>query len=355
MELRKVCIADLEDFIKSDFFQQLDVKPISTYRVHSFTRNPQAQHGDFVLYFLEKENQIIAFRTLLPAQLTNEKERFVWLSGAWTHPKQRRNGYSRKLLDEVFQDWKGRVLATNFSPLSKALYDNSGLLRPFISVKGKRFYLFVDSKKLLLERTGNLFWLFPFLDLFFNFAANFKIRKYRTRPPARGNLKKLNFPDQECLDFVDKLNADYLVSRGSSELKWMLAYPWIIPGPVNAEAKYPFSSYANHYEVCTVKFFKDGTFAGFLIYSLRDGHLKLLEIISQRNIFTEAAQFLKQEAVNRKIEFMTILDNELADKLEQDHSPFVFSKSYEDSIYKGEFATKATSKLRPAEGDSFFV
>ena len=53
-------------------------------------------------------------------------EVITWLSGAWTHPIYRKTGLSRKLLNEVSNDWDGRIVITSYSIHYTKLYEFIG-------------------------------------------------------------------------------------------------------------------------------------------------------------------------------------------------------------------------------------
>lgn len=355
MELHKICLKDLSDWVNSDWFEQLQVKPLSRFRVESYVANPHAQNDDVVLYYYEEANQVLAFRTVLPAALDAGGERFAWLSGVWTHPRHRRRGLARRLFHEVYADWNGRVAATNFSPLAKLLYEKSGLLSPARELTGKRFYLFVKSKKLLEQRMGNLPFLWPLIDAWAARTAKSRVKHFQ---PTQDNVMRWErkaFPDHECLELANRQQPEFLFRRGEAELKWMLAWPWLSTDDRSFEYNYPFSSYVKQYEVYTVKFFEGERFAGFLLYSIRNGHLKLLHRNFALDCARAAAAFLLNESVASRVEMLTVLDEPVAEALSRMQHPFVLVKRWTLPIYAGRLELSQNSQLQPSEGDFIFT
>lgn len=355
MELNKISLRELSAWLDSDRFEQLPVKPISRFRAESYAANPQAQPNDFVLYYFEEANQIIAFRTVLPGKVEADNARFAWLSGAWTHPRFRRKGLAQQLLSEVHADWQGRVAATNFAPLAKLMYEKSGLLNPAREIMGKRFYLFIKSKKLLESRFGNLFFLWPIIDSWAAFTAKSRLKNFQPIYTENIRWERQAFPDRECLELANQQQPDFLFRRGEAELKWILAWPWLSTDDRSFEYNYPFSSYVNQFEVYTVKFFEGQRFTGFLIYSIRNGHLKLLHRNFVANCNRAAAAFLLNEAVARQIEMLTVLDEAVAEALARMPHPFVLVKRWTSPIYAGQLKLSQNSQLQATEGDFIFT
>ncbi|WP_372774905.1 GNAT family N-acetyltransferase [Mangrovibacterium sp.] len=351
MELCKIRLGDLRLFAESDLFQRLPVKPVSWSRVESYLANPHAQADDPVLYFIADENRMISFRTVLPAILNTDNSRFVWLSGAWTQLDYRKQGLSSQLLHEIHLDWNGRLMATNFSPDSRKLYEKSGLLKPFYQAKGRRFFLFAESQQLLQRRIGNLIFLWPVLDFFMRFWANQKLRNFKIQQATDIRMEKMAFPDRECMQLANDRQKEYLFRRGEAELKWILAYPWLSTDDRTFEQSYPFSSFASQFEVYTVKFYRGTKFLGFLIYSIRNGHLKLLYHhfceISDEHI----AGFFIEEAISKRVKMLTILQPQLANKLKTMTHPFLGSTELSHQIFTSFDGVPRNMKIQDSEGD----
>jgi GNAT superfamily N-acetyltransferase len=355
MELRKVRINGLDEFVRSSWFQQLPMHPVSSYRARSYQANPHARQDDPVLYFFESGGEIIAFRTVFPAVLSVGKERFAWLSGSWTHPLYRKKGLSTKLLKEIVVDWNGRLMATNFSPASRKLYLHSGVLHELNSGCGRRFYLQPDFKKLLRPGWEKLTFAGGLVNLVLAPLFRGRMNQYKEVPDNRVNWEKLAFPDNECMELANEQQAGFFFRRGAKELKWILAYPWLSTDDQTFEQSYPFSSYARQFEVYTVKFFRDGNFIGFLIYSLRDGHLKLLHQHFRIDFVSVVAQFMMGTAVNSRVGMVTVCQPELAREMQDARNPFLFSKEFRQSIFTSWADLPQNSLIQPAEGDFIFT
>lgn len=355
MELKKITLGELAGWIESPWFGQLPVKPVSRFRAASYRANPAARADDPVVYYFEESSQVVAFRTVLPAIVEPTGERFAWLSGVWTHPRFRRKGLASRLLHEVCNDWQQRVAAVNFAPLAGLVYRQSGLLQPARELTGKRFYLFLKSKKLLAARLGNLFLLWPLIDFWAAVTAKRRIRNFQPVPDEQLHWERMAFPDRACMELAAARQPAFLFRRGEAELKWILAWPWLSTDDPGDLGRYPFSSYAPQFEGYTVKFFDGSHFAGFLLYSIRDGHLKLLHANLGADAACAAARFLLNEAVTARVEMMTVLNTPIADAIARMNHPFVAVKRWSLSIYSTPFNLPQNSLLQPAEGDFIFT
>ena len=128
LEIKKIRLKELNDFVKSEMFNQFEILPISPERVKSYINNPKAKPEDVVLYLGSINNALVAFRSLFAGELISDdlKTRFAWCSGNWVAPEFRRKGFSEQLLKEAYSDWSGKLMFTNYAPNSENLYLKTG-------------------------------------------------------------------------------------------------------------------------------------------------------------------------------------------------------------------------------------
>ncbi|MGQ7867892.1 GNAT family N-acetyltransferase [Sunxiuqinia sp. sy24] len=355
MELKKIRLRELETFLGSDFFRELETKPISPARVASYVNNPHAEADDPVLYLFHDDNKLIAFRSLFSAGLMNQSKRIAWLSGSWVHPDYRRRGYSTQLLAEVMKDWGDRLLFTNYAPASLQVYLKSEQFTPIFLEDGQRFYFFVRTADLLGDRFKGMTFLFKIVDFFIYLLASLMRLLYHPRRWKKLNIDVLDFPDAACYKLVEAKKDGYLFERGQKELEWIFAYPWVSSSNKELIADYPFSSFARQFHYKTVKFMKGRRLIGFLIYSIRDGHLKTVHMQLPPDSLRVAARFLIQLSVREKIEMLTILEPKLAKKIQKHANPFLFHKKIEQGIYSSFPISAAMRKIQDGEGDFIFT
>ncbi|KOH46161.1 GNAT family N-acetyltransferase [Sunxiuqinia dokdonensis] len=354
MELTKIRLQDLEAFGRSERFRTFDTKPISLARIQSYLNNPHAEPSDVVLYLLHEENKLIAFRTVFAARLMNQSKRFAWLSGNWVHPGHRRQGYSKKLLDEALKDWDERLMFTNYAPASLQLYLKTKQFQTVYLDHGTRFYFYFKSRKVLAERHPKLDFLLPVLDLFIRLAASFTHLLFRPLRVRHFSMKESALPDETCLTMAESKKDSYLFARGRRELEWILNYPWISLTDDQFVHNYPFLSFAGQFKYRTIKIFQEEKLIGFIVVLLRDGHMRTVHLQLPYDSMRIAARFLIRVAVKNKVESLTVLNPKLAHEVRKRPNPFLFHKKIEHGIYSSFPVSAAMRKIQDGEGDFIF-
>ena len=174
MDIKKVNIRGLEEFVNSEEYSNFVDIPISKARVYSYLNNPNSSREDIVLYMALEGCRLIGYKTILADtfSLNNKRYKFGWLSGTWTHPDYRRQGVSLSLLDAVFGDWKENLMYTNYAEESKAVYDKTSKFSLLKSKVGYRHYLRFSFAVLLPPKSNYFKKSILFLRLF-DGALNF--------------------------------------------------------------------------------------------------------------------------------------------------------------------------------------
>lgn len=247
IHIKKIKCSDLKDFVESEQFQRFEEKPLSLHRAESYLSNPRAQQDDYVLYLLLNDDNLLAYRTVLPDLLFVEDKvhRIVWLSGVFVLPQERNKGYADMLLKEVCKDWDYKVLATNFAPEITSLLEKNDFVL-YRSYQDKRMY-----RKLMLNRLikGNnskfkgIKALLAAIDVFVNFFLKaFDFNFLKSKKHCVYNY--LNVVDKDIAQAILE-NENSFTRRNKEELEWILRYPWISSDKNFKEASdsYFFSHY----------------------------------------------------------------------------------------------------------------
>ncbi len=354
MELIKIPIHELEAFTASEWFRALPDKPISYLRVTSYLNNPHALPEDIVLYCLYEKDRVLAYRTVFPARLSSG-ERFAWLSGNWVHPEYRRQGLSKRLLAEIDIDWNRKLMFTNYAPASLNLYLQTGLFHKVYSEGGFQFYQFLSTRNFLNKRFPKMSFLWPFADIVLKWMILTRLFFTKVYIGREFTVKKSQFPDEACYQLAEEQKTEYLFLRGKSELKWILDYPWVSSANKQNIRDYNFSSWAKQFEYRTVKFYKDSILAGFLLYSIRDGHLKTLHQHFSVDCYQVAARFLIREMVQGRFEFMTVLQPQLAKAIDEQKNTFLARGKRTHDTYASFPVDTIGKKIQDGDGDYIFT
>lgn len=249
MDLKVYTLEELEPYLYILYSKPESLVPVSPLRLRSYLKNPRAEMSDPVLFEMRQNDEVIAYRTLLPDCFYDNKDqpqRFAWLSGNWVRPDKRRQGISTRLLELAEENWQGRLMYTNYAPDSKAVYDNTDRFSVIAKRDGLRFYLRSGAEDLLGDRMGSRRFL-GFADRLINQLREKKIRNYKFASGPPCGVTPLDGFIAQLSELVKMLQQDTLFRRDREIFEWALEYPWVTEqacDPVN----YHFSYKANRFE-----------------------------------------------------------------------------------------------------------
>ncbi len=360
MELQRIKLHELHGFLSGPLYRSLTVKPITPLRVVSYLNNPNALPSDVVLYMLTDGNQMLAFRTLWADTLSvgGEPIRFAWLSGNWVRPDLRQKGYALQLLQAAMIDWDGRLMFTNYSPLSLQSYQRSGLFQEWYKHRGIRAYRAPDLESLLLRRKlpSVVKSLIPVADWLIRIAARVKERFYHDMADSDYGFEVSDSPDEASLQLADDQQSKFAFATRAEHLIWKHRCPWISESPGDYLPEYPFSSYASQFLCKTVKVFYQGIFSGFFIVSIREHHLKTHYFYLSSSHSKAAAQWIVKFAMQQNVKMVTILHREVAKSLKTGHHPFLLIRPFSMGIYATQLPRlNAAKQVQSGDGDYFFT
>lgn len=348
ISIKKVALKDLKDFINSAEYKNLKNKPISKGRAHSYVNNPRATKDDIVLYMAFISNELVGYRTILSDFfiIKNKKEFFGWLSGSWVHLNYRRKGISTLIFNEVLKDWKSKLMYTNYADISKLLYDKTAQFNLIKQLHGTKYYTrfcladILPRKKKIFKST---IFLWKTVDAVANSVLD--IRNIFNKPFKKTNniIKENELLNTEIKSFIDNFTINTLFQRNQEEFHWIKNYPWI---STDVESKlasnfYFFSSYSKQFESNRYTIYTaENKLIGFLIITVRDGHLKIPFANFYEKYSKEVVQFIVNKSVELKIKTILVynknLESELNNKL-----PFVNKKAFNQKY----FASKTFKNL----------
>lgn len=273
-------VKDLESYIESDAFRKSQVIPISPHRARSHARNPYAEPDDLALVVIHIEGQIQAYLGILPDIIypSGQPEKAGWLSCMWVNPQLRGKGIAKQLINTVFEHWEHRILVTEFTPEAKGLYDRTQQFNDLHKPEGVRGYLRPDFARLLAAKSKTWQNLKPLLHVADSLLKPLNWLRLQLYQPAVPHFSVINEIDEETAVFIGRFLEKQLMRRDAAGLTWLLKNPWVIPspGPDDISNRYHFTATAGRFDYFAVKIRNsEREMTGFLIMSLRDGHLKV--------------------------------------------------------------------------------
>jgi hypothetical protein len=167
-------------------------------------------------------------------------------------PDYRRQGISTRLLQLAEAHWDGKLMYTNYAPVSKAVYDRTGQFKMLIQKPGKRFYLRAASRELLGKRVGGRKVLGAGDQLVNRFREGM-LQKYQPVQSSQCRVERIKSFDLQVTELINQSNEQSLFRRDSRDFSWILDHPWVTDGeaePLN----YQFSYKADRYENLLLKF-----------------------------------------------------------------------------------------------------
>ena len=363
--IKKISLQELDSYVNSKEFVNLQNKPISKARVRSYINNPRAHKNDIVLFMAFKEHQIIGYRTVWADIFYNQEKKvsFGWLSGSWVHPEFRRKGVSTLIFNEVLKDWDYKLMYTNYSETSKLLYDKTTQFKLLYSLTGTRYYIrfsladILPPKRRIFELTKR-FW--SFVDEVLNFIFDLRFTFKNQTNNKNIQVKVNEVWNEDIVVFLENFNNN-LFKRSEKEFQWIQSFPWILTSEeVKQENKsYFFSCYANQFESDFYTIYnKDQQLISCLMITIRDGHLKIPYSYSTNEYMNEISSFIVDICLQKKVKTIVVYNHELEEKLNQKLF-FIKKKTFNQKYFVtnklSSSILKNTISIQTGDGDVVFT
>ncbi len=315
--LRPILLHELVPYVDSAAFRAGDVVPISRQRAVSQARNPKAMPDDLVLLLAQRDGALLGYLGVLPdeTKVNGQSYRFGWLSCLWVDPLQRGSGIAKQLLEEVCRLWGGRLMATEFTHPAQRLYEASGHFFLPQEMTGLRAYLRPNLAGLLAPKHGffsrtRFFW--KLLDEVLALPNHLRLSLVASRfAPTFEYQQTL---DEETLSFVRARQSAEWAARSWPEWEWITSRPWLYsaPGPDDLARRYFFSAVARDFRFFSIKILDpDRKLAGYLLLSLRDGHLRVPHAYFDENKAHLVAEVLAYHCVQLPVTHLTVFRPQL--------------------------------------------
>lgn len=348
IEIKKIRLKELLDFTKSELFINLEHKPISSARVLSYINNPNADENDIILFMAFKNNKLVGYRTIWrdTFHIDNNEQTFGWLSGNWVHTKNRREGISTQLFNEVYKNWDKKLMYTNYAVASKLVYDKTNCFEEINSLVGTRFYVrfcFADilpNKKKLFQKMKFLWFI---IDAFGNLFLSAKKPFIKTEK-IDIKIKKNEPWNNELQVFLENYKRNELFKRDQLDYDWIKNFPWVkLDKKSKSESKsYYFSLSAKSFHNDYYTFYKDDVLKGFLWLTVKNKHFKVTYSYLDEKILNEVTNFIIDKIFKENIKTVLVYDKNIEKRLKHNLS-YVYQKEF----YQKFFATKTLVKPNP--------
>jgi hypothetical protein len=280
LRLRKINIAQLDQFILSDDYLQYGTIPITPLRAFSQVKNPKALPEDVVLTLaISDEGELDGFIGALPDLVGNVH--CAWNSCWWVKEGTPAE-VSMKLFFSFLNDWDRKVLFSELTPHTSNLIEHLRFCdhRSVEGLRGYSRFCLAD----ILPRKKPFFKKIRIGLRIFDSVANTSVSGFsylfgkRSFSNKRLIVEKIGSFTADLDDFVSQFNQKQPAKRYSENFNWIKENPWVevkqsaMPGITE---RYPFSYAVERFELQWVKFTFENELIGLVCYSIRDKELKL--------------------------------------------------------------------------------
>lgn len=364
LEIFKKYLGELNEFIDSDEFKNSEHVPISVNRVKSFINNPKGTETKPILYLGYSGDKLIVYRTVLQDGLSHDGKsvEIAWLSGVWTHPSFRRKGLANTLLNEVYQDYEGKLIVTNFGVDSGKLFEKNPLFKEFKRLPGHRFYFRLSLSEILPPKSRFFKKIKFILTLIDKIANPFLELRYIFKKKYRNSFISTSIFDDELQEYLAHQSGKSLFKRRNEDFKWIVDYPWILQKTDDNEhdKKYHFTTTAKRFYTKTFTFKENGMISGFLLFTVKNDAMKIHYLYADSNlVFSAWSEFILDFILREKIGYLLTVNRELINIL-KNKDGFLFSKQWDKRFFCGkELLEKhpevCNLNLEMGDGDSIFT
>lgn len=322
--------SDLHQYIHSPEYKDATVIPISYHRAISQIANPRAQEDDKLLFLAYENDVLVGYLGALPDDFLtkdNVKVHLAWMSCLWIDPVHRGKKIAQKLILACFEAWDHHIILTEFTHEAGSLYEKINLFDPWVELKGRRWYIQSDLAFILPPKHHIFHKLKPFLNIVDrSLNAILNIRDIFDNRQNDYTEEVTNLSAEENL-LWKQLDDSSGFHRSVGELNWLMQFPWVLEGVNEKESqRYHFTSYSRQF-CCATVHIKDslGKSCGIMIYTIRNGHLKIpyFTITCPPDLLTDSVLKIIK---NHRVKTMTLYSKTLITYLHNNKSIRSFSK-----------------------------
>lgn len=355
--------SEILEYVKSFEYSELENVPISPGRALSYAHNPRSEDSDVVLLMIFDQKKLIAYRTLFYDFIETEKEkiRFAWISGSWVHPEYRRQGFSKLLIKKSIEVSEGKIMFSNYAPISHKLYVNSGYFEPVYENTGYKFYFRFCFTEILSSKYP-FFKKIKFLLQAGDFVMNLfiEIRKHFYKKIKTSDIVEYNRLPGEEYDFLIKnLSSNNAFKRNSEYFKYITDFPWVKEemrkDPI--DRKYQFSTTAKRFKYKFIQFGPAKN--GLYILKIREKNFTIPYFYIDTVDIEKLASYIKSFGIEKKMNTFTSYFSELNCELLKNKRIFLFSKKISTNFYAtpqiAEVLRREKLTVFPGDGDNIFT
>ena len=278
MEIRRLNMQDLLDLIHSDEVKKWSALPISRLRLLSQSRNPFIRPDDIVMIIQVDNNDLAGYMGAVPDELNGQYngKHVAWASCIWIDPRQRGKGLGKRLTEELYNAWNGRLFLAEFTPTAQSIYHSMGSFQTFTKKKGYRFFFRSIFHSLAIQRNKKPF-LRPFLrmaDIVVNSIQSIRIQLFSLLNKKQGD----RFGKTDPKNNSAWQKSESVFRQDAAKWSWLSTQPWLSHDPVAEEKKYFFATHVQRYELGAGEIEGvNGKPVGHIIYTIFNNDMRVID------------------------------------------------------------------------------
>ena len=171
MQIREIKVGELLDFITSEEYQKLDIKPITELRAISQFHNPDADSDDIAIIYAEKNNELLSFAGLLPKKINGEDEK-VFANSCWWASQTKGKGLAIPIFYQLLKRANNKLFIAESTPRAKSIIEKTGLFGEIKPHNGFRGFIRFYFATIIQKKYPGKSWIsLPFIlaDFILNF------------------------------------------------------------------------------------------------------------------------------------------------------------------------------------------
>jgi hypothetical protein len=330
VQIREIKVGELLDFIKSDEFEKLDIKPITDLRAISQFNNPEAKPEDLALIYAAEGNELLGFAGLLPKTVNNENTRIFANSCWWAHPEKGK-GIAIPLFYKLVERANFSLFLSESTTHAKTILEKTGLFGPINQKIGIRGFLRFYLADISLKHYPHNKWLplpFKFLDSLLNLLLlPFRFCFLKKFDKSNFTFELVSKVDREIEEFIKQNSLSEFVRKTPLSYDWFKNYPWVTEKASGKALNYPFSYVVNNYELNYFVFKRDNEIKAFAAVSYRDNLAKIPFIYFNNNDIKAVTHTLMRLILKKRYDSLLVFHPQIVDFMGQNKMPFFYRKN----------------------------
>jgi hypothetical protein len=365
MQIKEITIAELPDFVRSELWQQLTPKPLTSLRAISQFHNPRANPNDIALIIAYENNILVGLVGLLPDLINGLEDQKVSSNTCWWVNPEKGKQLAIPLFLKAFALCDQKMFMTDCTPHTKSILEKTNWFDFPDTIPGIRGFLKLNLNEVIPAKFPSTQKLKPLLkltDQIFNFLLIPYRKIVHLRIKKDGpEVEYLVSLDEELHTFIERHSQNEFTRRSGKDLEWIIQNQWI-KGKTQYQpfpsVDYPFSYIVGNFEQYFVRVTESGKTIGLLLFSIRDGHMKVPYVYFHEENARQILKVIYRQALLKKAVTLTIYYPKLVSFMDSVSHPFIFKKKIKRLIALSNelsFSYKKHNEFQDGDGDVVFT